>query len=177
MHTHNITKLLMVLLRTSLSMALTFCSTRLLGRSNPKEFCHFDGCFRKGVAASGEVMQVCFGDDFFFIEILIISVRIGNCHESTSLDADPYAAQTAIIATLQIIENNFREDNKHTLMDFVNFDGRSLDSTFVLVLLGTCIFWHMLIACVFWLENHMYSLVWVDCYHSSIASERKKRQK
>ena len=72
-------------------------------------------------------MQVCFGDDIF-IEVLRISVRIGNCQESTSLDAELYVAQTAIIATLQIIENGFinaSEDNKNMLMDFVNFDGRS----------------------------------------------------
>ena len=80
------------------------------------------------MAASGVVIQVCFGDDIF-IEVLRISVRIGNNHESSSLDAELYAAQTAIIATIQIINHGFitvNDDNTNKMsMDFVNFDGKS----------------------------------------------------
>ena len=99
-----------------------------IGKIKPKRvLCHFDGGFRKGVAASGVVIQVCFGDDIF-IEVLRISVRIGNNHESSSLDAELYAAQTAIIATIQIINNGFitvSDNNKNRSMDFINFDGKS----------------------------------------------------
>ena len=73
-------------------------------------------------------MQVCFGDDIF-IEVLRNSRRIGNNNESSSMNDELYAAQTAIIATIKIIKHDcitLSDDYDNTAsMDFVNFDGRS----------------------------------------------------
>ena len=100
-----------------------------IGKLNLKRvLCHFDGGFRKGVTASGVVIQVCFGDDLF-IEVWRISIRLGTNHESSSLDAELFGAQTAIFATLQIIKHGFinicDEDKNKMPIDFVNFDGKS----------------------------------------------------
>ena len=82
---------------------------------------------QNGVTASGGVIQICCNDNHFF-DVLRLSIRLGTKYESSSLDAELFAAQTAVCATLQLLRTGdiVLEDNQIVLDGFLGFKGMSV---------------------------------------------------